>query len=322
MGPKLSLFVENYLDFLRFAKAYRPATIEAYRGDLLQALALTGLNGPKAEPAAAESGPQRGALAGREAELLQWASTALTHWSPLKPASRNRKCASIKGFFRWLYEQNLIGQDLSRRLVAPRVPLRLPHFLSVDEVMGLIRALQTERLRATGEERLLYNKIYLLILLLYGGGLRVSEACQLQWSCVDLARMSLCVQGKGGRERWIAIPQLLSEELARVADSSPYVFGQQALHPRTAYEWVRRAGVLAQTMHPVHPHALRHSYATHLLESGASLRALQELLGHSSLHTTQKYLHLGIDQLARIMENHHPLGGGGGPSGRKPRSLP
>ncbi|MNT36365.1 Tyrosine recombinase XerD [compost metagenome] len=91
-------------------------------------------------------------------------------------------------------------------------------------------------------------------------------------------------------------------------DDGAFVFGNEALNPRTAYEIIRQSGLRAGLLQPLHPHALRHSFATHLLSSGANLRTLQELLGHESLQATEKYTHLGIDQLARTMENIHPLG--------------
>ena len=90
--------------------------------------------------------------------------------------------------------------------------------------------------------------------------------------------------------------------------NNEYVFGETALNPRTAYEMIRQSGARAGLLQPLHPHALRHSFATHLLSSGANLRTLQELLGHESLTATEKYTHLGIDQLARTMERVHPLG--------------
>jgi len=96
------------------------------------------------------------------------------------------------------------------------------------------------------------------------------------------------------------------KKLKKLTDDD-FVFGIEPLNPRVAYEWVRTRGAKAMLMKPLHPHALRHSFATHLLSSGANLRTLQELLGHESLQATEKYTHLGIDQLARTMEMHHPL---------------
>jgi site-specific recombinase XerD len=224
-------------------------------------------------------------------------SVALATWAPLSPASRNRKCAAVRGWFKWLFQERHLTEDVSLRVVSPKVPHKLPHFISVDEAMSLIRAIEEPEIRA-------------MVLLLYGGGLRVSEACALRWSDMgDEKARSLRVMGKGGRQRVISVPALVwtaVEALPR--DGGGYVFGGEVpLSSRKAYEWVRSAGARAGLLKPLHPHALRHSYATHLLTSGADLRVLQELLGHRSLAATQKYTHLSLDHLARALEKHHPL---------------
>jgi integrase/recombinase XerC/integrase/recombinase XerD len=154
-----------------------------------------------------------------------------------------------------------------------------------------------------------------LFLVLYGAGLRVSEACHLKWTDVKFSSRSLRVMGKGSKERLVILPSLAMEILQKLrkisANNFVFVFsgGTEALNSRVAYEWVRARGAKAQLMKPLHPHALRHSFATHLLTSGANLRTLQELLGHESLQATEKYTHLGVDHLARTLETHHPLNG-------------
>lgn len=165
------------------------------------------------------------------------------------------------------------------------------------------------------------ERALLLILLLYGGGLRVSEACRLEWTHVANEGRVLRVRGKGAKERIIALPPIAARRLlqARGGCEGPYVFGFEPLSTRKAYEIVRQAGARAGLLKPLHPHALRHSYATHLLASGANLRTLQELLGHQTLQATERYTHLSIDQLARTLENYHPLSSGAA-KGRKPRT--
>jgi site-specific recombinase XerD len=229
-------------------------------------------------------------------------NSAQRAWSNLAPASRNRKSATIKSFFRWLEDQGHLSDALAEGVVLPRVPQKIPHFISVDEAIALLKA------QTPGPERL-------MVLLLYAGGLRVSEACGLQWRSVDLEKGVLRVLGKGGKERMVAMVRLLVEELKAFqtnpqtkAPKTQFVFGDKPLNPRTAYEWVRSAGARAGLMKPLHPHALRHSFATHLLSSGADIRVLQELLGHESLTATQKYVHLSLDSLARTIERTHPLG--------------
>lgn len=231
--------------------------------------------------------------------LLKLIPQAQKLWAKLSPASRNRKTAAVRGFLKWLLAQKIIEEDLSLRLTSPKVPHHLPHFLSLDEVLAVIRSLPGENS---------YKVHRTLILLLYGGGLRVSEACHLKWNDLVTDSHSIRVMGKGQRERLVALPELCWTALLNTERKGPYVLrGDEPLSSRQAYTWVRQAGVHAGLLRPLNPHALRHSYATHMLTSGADLRVLQELLGHKSLAATQKYTHLSLDHLANTLEKHHPL---------------
>ncbi|HVK61296.1 MAG TPA: tyrosine-type recombinase/integrase [Bdellovibrionales bacterium] len=223
----------------------------------------------------------------------------MTRWSNLAPASRNRKVATLKSFLGWLHQEGHIERDLSLQLHGPKVPKRLPHHLSVDEALALLKSVRAQKNAAND---------YALILLLYGGGLRVSEACALEWKQVDFDRRIIRVLGKGSKERIVAVAPQVLEALKALPREFRFVFGRQKLDPRKAYEIVRSQGAKAGLLKPLHPHALRHSFATHLLSSGANLRTLQELLGHANLQATQRYTHLSIDQLARTMEEFHPFG--------------
>jgi integrase/recombinase XerC/integrase/recombinase XerD len=182
------------------------------------------------------------------------------------------------------------------------VPRKIPNFISVDEVLSVLQSFEKDPEPKDLEK--------LLFLLLYGTGLRVSEACNLKWSEVDLDQRVLRIKGKGNKERLVAFPKTVRDILSRMKmdRSDLSVWGKSGLSTRKAYDWIRNRGALAGLMRPIHPHALRHSFATHLLASGANLRSLQELLGHESLQATERYTHLGVDQLARTMENHHPFG--------------
>lgn len=258
-----------------------------------------------------------------ETQLLAVARQALLNWAALAPASRNRKGASIKGFFHWLYQEGLIETELSLQIHCPKVPLRLPHYLGVDEALALIGALRTEMkkadLKPQAERQLRIDSA--LILLLYGGGLRVSEACALTWQEVGLDKGIVRVKGKGGKERLLALPALTMQSLQRLPREGRFVFGDVAFSTRKAYEIVRLWGQRAGLLKPLHPHALRHSFATHLLADGTNLRTLQELLGHTSLQATQRYTHLGLDQLARTLEDFHPFGHPSGHSESKKSSA-
>jgi len=281
--------VSKFIKYLVNVESCSPLTIKAYRLDLSQAFP--------------ELKGQEKFTGWSETELLSRARRALTRWGTLSPASRNRKSATLKSYFGYLYKEGLIERDLAGQIPSPKVPRKIPHFLSVDEVLSVLQSFERDPSpEAVGEK--------LLFLLLYGGGLRVSEACELRWGDVDFYSHILRVTGKGNKERIVALPKSLIPLLKKTKRQTKgeFVWGREALNPRVAYDWVRRRGAKAGLLRPVHPHALRHSFATHLLSSGANLRTLQELLGHESLQATEKYTHLGVDQLARTLEQHHPMG--------------
>ncbi len=214
--------------------------------------------------------------------------------SHLQPASKARKIASVKGFLKWLYQNGHSDKPIGEILRGPKVPQKLPRYLSVDEVVAVIKA-EKDNLQSLS-----------LILLLYGGGLRVSEACNLKWRDCDFSKNAIRVLGKGGKERMAVLAPVVGSYLQKLPRDSDFVFGNN-FSTRKAYDIIRNSGARAGLLKPIHPHALRHSYATHLLSDGADLRVLQELLGHTSLHATQKYTHLSLDELARTMEAHHPM---------------
>ncbi len=283
--------MDKFLKYLENIESCSPLTLRAYRLDLHQAFL-------KPQP------HEKKSKADPEAELLTQARAALLGWGGLSPASRNRKSATIKSFFGYLFREGIIERDLASQVHSPKVPKKIPNFISVDEVISVLQSFS----RDASNEHLEQER--LLFLLLYGAGLRVSEACGLAWKNVDLNQRVLRISGKGGKERLVALPQNLANELSvyRKHSHDEFLWGDEPLSTRKAYEWIRSRGVKAGLLRPIHPHALRHSFATHLLASGANLRTLQELLGHESLTATEKYTHLGVDQLARTLESHHPFG--------------
>lgn len=268
----------NFLKFLENVESASPLTVKSYKKDLEQAFS---------EISAELQGQPNEEL------LLKYARQAMTNWGELSPASRNRKSAALKSYFQYLFRQKLISRPLADLIHSTKVPKKIPNFISVDEAIACLNA-------AADAEKILF-------LLLYGGGLRVSEACHLKWKDIRLSEKIIRVLGKGKKERLIAITENLAKELLKWKSETDFVFGNAPLNTRTAYEMIRNLGIKANLMKPLHPHALRHSFATHLLANGANLRVLQELLGHASLVATEKYTHLNLDQLARTMEKHHPL---------------
>lgn len=296
----------TFLQGLADKEGHSMETLRAYALDLEQAFQVP----VRSELALRRSTPEyptRSDLApstpkGAE-EWLRLARAAQSRWGALAPASRNRKTATLKSFFGWLHRNRWIDQDIAARLSAPRVPAKLPRFLSVDEAIAVLKAL-----RAAADQDPQKIAPYALFSALYGAGLRVSEACKLKWGDISWEQSSLRTKGKGGKERVVGLPALALEAMKRMPRSGDFVFGEKALDPRVAYGMIRSAGESAGLSLPLNPHALRHSFATHLLQSGANLRALQELLGHANLAATERYLHLGMDELARAMETCHPLG--------------
>lgn len=306
-SPELLPVILKYLESIENVDSYSFHTVRSYRVDLGQAFGV--VTAPDHEISRLPI-PNRLALS--DAEILGRCRQALTFWSDLAPASRNRKAATLKSFLHWLHEKELIGKDLAFQIHAPKVPQRLPHHLSVDEAAALLSSLKQQIDAAETEGvRLQMKRDRLLVLLLYGGGLRVSEACSLRWSEVDFDSRVLRIRGKGGKERLVALPDAALEALKAWDRKGDFVFGEVALPTRTAYEIVKSQGARAGLLKPLHPHALRHSFATHLLTSGANLRTLQELMGHRTLQATQRYTHIGVDQLARTLEKFHPFGDSG-----------
>lgn len=294
----LSNLITGFFNHLQDIRSASPHTLRAYEKDLLVGFQLNDVcrfsrKATDGTYVAEVFGSEK--KISSETELLQLAKSAQRKWAELSPATRNRRTATLKSFFKWLFAERVTERDLSLQLQAPRVPAKIPDFLSMDEVISVLKATREQALD------------HALILVLYGGGLRVSEACALKWDQINFSNRTLHFAGKGRKERIVALPPIAVDALKRLSREGNFVFGRTAMDTRVAYEIVRRAGLRAGLLKSLHPHALRHSYATHLLSSGADLRTLQELLGHSTLAATQKYLHLSVDQMAQTMEKHHPL---------------
>ncbi len=293
----LSLSIDKFLKYQENVKSASPHTLRAYRLDLAQAF------------------DHEKKTNWTEAKLKEWIHLAQMRWGRLGPATRNRKAATLKSFLGFLFDQGWIESDMALLIHCPRVPRKIPHFISLDEVMAVLQSF----IRDPNESELL------LFLLLYGSGLRVSEACALNWSTLELSSRVARVIGKGGQQRVIvlqpsAIQILHRRRQQKTSEDMGSIWGGQDLPTRKAYDWIRNRGAKAGLLSPLHPHALRHSFATHMLSSGANLRTLQELLGHKNLTATERYTHLGTDHLARVLETHHPLGSGDLPNMKRLKS--
>jgi integrase/recombinase XerC/integrase/recombinase XerD len=290
----------KYMNSLAYTKKSSPHTLKSYFSDYLQIFSNLLVEGNFFRGGPYKYTGPKVILTSKE--LLEQAKIGLKSLKSLENSSRSRKIGALRSFFRFLLESELINEDLACHLHLPKVATKIPRYLAIDEVMSILALLKSE----IEQDRPQAKRNHLLFLLLYGGGLRISEACSLKWGQVSPDGRSIRVLGKGQKERIVSLPESIAEHLKKCVRSPGYVIGEE-IQARVAYEIVRGIGARTGLLRPIHPHALRHSYATHLLTDGADLRTLQELLGHSSLAATQKYTHLDLEHLTRQMELHHPL---------------
>jgi integrase/recombinase XerC len=239
------------------------------------------------------------------------------HRARLSNRSLARHLSTLRSFFRWACREGHLEKNPARGLPSPRIPRTLPRALTLAD---------TERLLEPdgGEETLLPERERALFELLYATGLRVSEAAGLDLEDVDFSARLVRVTGKGSRERIVPFGETAAEALREylpvraalrraVEDDDPepgeplFVNARGGrLTTRSMARLLKRRLRAAGLPEEISPHALRHTFATHLLQAGADLRAIQELLGHASLSTTQKYTHLDAARLREVYRNSHP----------------
>ncbi|HYY52402.1 MAG TPA: tyrosine recombinase XerC [Myxococcales bacterium] len=229
-----------------------------------------------------------------------------SRFSANTPATLARKQSSLRAFYAHRVRMGHIADSPARRLAFPKRRVSLPNVVSVDDCFAIVAA-PSERSAAGLRDRAALE-------LLYGAGLRVSELVGLNLD--DVAQDSLRVRGKGGRERIVPLVRkarsALDAYLVRRAELRPAgtaLFLNRRgtrLTARSVTRHLARYALIAGARRHVHPHALRHSFATHLLDMGADLRGIQELLGHVSLSTTQRYTHVSAERLLQAYEDAHP----------------
>jgi len=297
-----SIATERFLDYLRDQRHASPCTLAAYAGDLRQFTEfLVGSHAPDPPPPPERLEPI--SVRGFVARLSR---------SGLAKASIARKLSAVRSFLNHEIREGVIETSPARTVATPRVPRGLPRNLTVDEMFNLLDRVGSADPAGLRDRALLE--------LLYATGLRVSEAVGLDLEDVDFSGRVLRVVGKGGKERLVPFVKAAAVAVQRWLEASQPL--RRAGHPagsavfvnlrggRLTTRSVRRildrrileAGILAH----VSPHALRHSFATHMLGAGADLRAIQELLGHASLSTTQRYTHVDTDAMMRVYDRAHP----------------
>jgi integrase/recombinase XerC len=292
---------DAYVRHLRDVRRLSPATVRAYRSDLADLESTVG-------DVAVESVDLE--------HLREWLWQATKRGDARSTIAR--RTAAARGFFAWSVESGILAGDPSLRLVAPKRGRTLPHVATADAVGDLLDELG--RRAALGDPMALRD--HAVLELLYGAGLRVSELCGLDTDDIEHRRRTARVTGKGSKERIVPFggpaadaidaylkhgrPVLLERRDDGVGERAVFLGARgRRLGARAAYDVVSRnlGPVVGST---VGPHALRHSTATHLLDGGADLRTVQELLGHASLATTQIYTHVSSERLAETYRLAHP----------------
>jgi len=300
---RLKEAIEAYLDFLRVERGLSPATISAYATDL---------------NAFARFAAKHGAAWRSEAQpAIDYLSSLSRPPRVMRPSTHRRKAAAVRAFYRFCFSEGLIDRDVASLLDLPRAARVLPDTLAVEDVEALLAAPDNDT--ATGiRDRALLE-------LLYACGLRVSEALNLDFEDISLDQATVRVIGKGDRERRLPVGDIAVAAVSRyLEDVRPALVahapragnrrgGPLFVNPRgerlsrmQAWRTIRHAALVGGVTGHVTPHTLRHSFATHLLEGGADLRVVQELLGHASITTTQLYTHLTGERIKQVYARAHP----------------
>jgi integrase/recombinase XerD len=305
--PPIDRAIDDYLAYLRVERGLSPATIRAYGGDLAD---FSAARGTTAEWA---TGPEA---------ALRYLAARTRRGRPtdpgLAPTSLRRRAAAIRSFYRFAFGEGLIANDVAAHLDLPRSPRLLPETLTIAEVEGLLEAAGSP----DSDDPRLRDRA--LIELLYAAGLRISEALRLDLEDVALDGAFVRVIGKGDKERLVPIGEvavdvlrtwvagqragLLAAHHVEPIRGGPLFVGGRGgrLSRQQGWSAVKRAAAAAGLSDQVSPHTLRHSFATHLLEGGADLRIVQELLGHASISTTQLYTHVTGERIREVYARAHP----------------
>ncbi len=294
--------IDDFEEYLTHERRMSALTAESYARDLGQLRAFLEEAKLPADPAAVD------ALA-----IRRFLSHARKTCSP---ATAARKLAAVRSFYRFLRRKGRVSENPAAAIRTPKVKRPMPTYLNVDEAVALMEAGagKPSSPRATRDDA--------MVEVLYGAGVRVSELVGLDLGDLDLRSGTARVTGKGNKQRIVPLGRHAASALERYLRVRPQLaktpenidphavfIGPKGarLSARCVQKMVRKKGLEIGARESVHPHALRHSCATHLLDSGADLRSIQEMLGHSSLSTTQRYTHITIDGLMQVYDDAHPL---------------
>jgi len=312
--------IEAFLSYLQAERAVSPHTLKNYASDLQQFRAfLREKKLPPSKPVV--SGAERGDAWQRAIDLSEIDSLTIRafiaelHAIGIARSSIARKLATLRSFFRYLCREGVFQANPAKLVSTPKLPKHLPAHLSVDEIDRLMASPARQDPPSARDRGILE--------LFYASGIRLSELVGLDLHNLDLREGLVKVKGKGNKERIVPVGSKAKMALKGYLDKRKELIqtsGQGPLGPpgvflnrrggrlsarsvgRILLKYLQRSGLGPK----ITPHGLRHSYATHLLEAGADLRAIQELLGHSRLSTTQRYTHLNLDHLMEVYDKAHP----------------
>ena len=296
-------WIDRYESYLRLERNVSPHTLRNYLSDLRQFDDFLSRR-------AKENAEKKIPLEDVTVHIIRAYLASLSKHN--KKSSIGRKLAALKGFFRYLLREKKIQRDPLALISTPKQEKPLPAFLSVDDVFRLLAGIQGDGILTVRDRAILET--------LYSTGVRVSELTGLDWNDVDFQLGIIRVVGKGSKERIVPIGEVALQSLRdygaeqsikwkRAAKGETPVFlnhrgGRITTRSvaRIVENYLKTAGIAVR----MGPHGLRHTFATHLLNGGADLRVIQELLGHASLSTTQRYTHVNLDQLTAVYDRAHP----------------
>ncbi len=306
---------KHFLNYLRSVRNASPHTIRSYENDLGQFLTFLtppGTSMPRPEDIT---------------HLMIREFMAHLHDLRLEKSSIARKLAAIRSFFKYAVREGLVVRNPARMVATPKLPKRIPSVLSAEDLNAFLDSVTAgtanrKQASARDESRLMVRRDRAILELLYASGLRVSELTGLNLVDIDRKELMLRVRGKGSKERIVPyggkaeqaleayqpLRQEIIQKAGGRADRQAVFLNHHGtrLTPRSVARIVKKYARLVNINWDLHPHSLRHAFATHLLADGADLRAIQELLGHSSLSTTQRYTHATIRQLLEVYDKAHP----------------
>ena len=291
-ASELAALTARFLDYLATVRRLSPHSCAGYRRDLQKLTAFCEQRGIERADAV------------HSADIRHWA--ALLHRQGLSGRSIQRALSAARSLFRFLLREGQVRNNPAQGIAAPKAPRKLPKALDTDQMQRL--------LNADSDDWLALRDLAMMELL-YSSGLRLAELLALDCSDVDRGEALVTVTGKGSKTRTVPVGGPALKALGawlkvrgdgQPADDALFISRRGTrLSPRSVQQRLRRLS-LTQLEQPVHPHMLRHSFASHLLQSSGDLRAVQELLGHANLTTTQVYTHLDFQHLAKVYDSAHP----------------